>query len=113
MLANVDGALGKPVYEIISEIETMQQDENIALDMDDNQIYEVVNQWKVGDFSLDEDGNVTKGEVKMPDPEPEEEEDDEEDDGSGQTIPLQTPEEVVDQIFGDSNEPSEDAEEEV
>ena len=117
MLANVDGALGKPVYEIVQEIETMQRDGNIELDMDDHQIYEVVNQWKVGDFSLDEEGNVTKGEVKVPEreEEEEEEEDEEEDDGSGQTFPVQTTEEekVVDQFLGESDEPAEDAEEEV
>lgn len=94
LLANVNGALGMPVYEIIQEIALLETEENIECDMSEEQVYEIVEQWKRGDFEIDEQGNVTKGEVKMPKREEEEEEEGEND--QAQVVPLQTPQ----QVFG-------------
>jgi hypothetical protein len=106
LLANVDGALGLPVYEIVEQIALLETEANIECDMSEEQVYEIVEQWKRGDFEIDEQGNVTKGEVKMP---KREEEEDEEKDENIQTLPLQTPQQVVE----GTNEPAEDAQEEV
>jgi hypothetical protein len=85
-LANCEGALGMGIYEIVEQIN--QDAEEDGIEFDDEKVhqsaYEVVTQWKNGDFQLDTDGAIEDGVIEwtQPEPEEEEEEEDEEDDAS-------------------------------
>lgn len=77
LVNDIDGALGKPVYELIGEIQEEAEKQGFELE-DSEDFYPLVEGWKNGTIKIEDDGSFD--ESLLPAAEPEEDEDEEEDD---------------------------------